>query len=182
MNWLNTLGTAVTVAVGVFTLWRWAFGPLRAEVHHLGTRLANMETAVGEASGQVGGMTRVLVPLLADHDAGDPAKVVDLLGTFNGTWRAVSGWERERRNPLTDEELTRFETYREKVFDKRALLTPAEWADFNAMLEKMNRETPKPPGLPALFIFSAVLGALAGIVIATASKQGDDAPTPRGKA
>ena len=170
--WMGTVATIVAVAVGIGTLWRWAFGPLRRavtavgqDVRLLANRVDTLEVARRDVGEQVGGLTRALVRLLADRYTGQPEKVAELLGTFHGTWRGVVGHEQAQHNPLTLEELARFEAYRTKFYERGQALTRAEWSDFHGMLEKMNDDRPKPPGLAALFVLSAILAALAGTAV-----------------
>ena len=57
---------------------------------------------------QVVGLTRMVVPLVAHHDAQRPAALAAMRSDFNGTWSGVSYWASERLNPLTPDELERF--------------------------------------------------------------------------
>ncbi len=114
---------------------------------------------------QVVGLTRAVVPLVAQHYAQRPADLAAMLSDFNGTWSGVSHWESERLNPLTQEELERFEGYRVKFFERHVPLTQEEVTDFSAMLDKMQRDQARPPDLAALFVLAAILGAVAALRI-----------------
>jgi hypothetical protein len=178
LNAVAAIATVVGTALALGgALWQWAFRPLNERIdgvqgsltEALGT-LHSLEGAMDSTEAQVGGLTEALAPLLAERYAGDPAKMAAVLATFNGTWRGVAAWEHKRHNPLTEAELQRFDSYREKLFDRHQQLNPQEWADFHAMLEKMNHEQQKPPDLAKLFVLSAIIGAVAGIIYGSATR------------
>ncbi len=161
MGWLQPLAAAVAVAVGIATMWRWALRPLQREVARLAHRVRALEEVTEQMGGQVRGVTQALVPVLAERYAGNSRAVADLLASFNGTWDRVAGWEEQQRNPLTDAELARFLAYRARIFADRRTLSPEQCADLEALLEKMDQDRPRPPGLGALFVLSAILRTLA---------------------
>ena len=130
----------------------------RGEVREV--RVALEDTAAQVRSG-IGPVVAILGALHAAKVITDEG-LVGILGVYNTAWQGTWRWEREHGNPLTADELARFEAYRVQFFDKRQRLTREQVADFQRMLETMDAEKPKSPDLPMLFVLALILAAVAG--------------------
>lgn len=94
MAGLSALADIATIvgtgfAVGA-ALWAAALRPLNEKVVRIDGAVAairgkvdKLETDMAHVSGQVEAVTDAVVPLLADHYAGDPQKVAGLLSAFH---------------------------------------------------------------------------------------------------
>lgn len=110
---LFVLGLQVKAMVDIATL--------RGDVRNAGRNAARgydvrgLRTALEDVAAQVKDTIGPIVAILgALHRAGvvTTEEMLGILSTYNAAWEGVGRWEREHGNPLTREELARFEAYR----------------------------------------------------------------------
>jgi hypothetical protein len=142
-----------------------AEGRLGARMERLDEGVGRMGERLGETQRQVHGLTGAVQSLLRLFVAGEllPAgRVLDVALTFNPVWNAEV--ERGRQgNPLSPEEVGRFEAYRVKLLEQRQMLTPEEVDDYQRIVARLHDERPHDQGIWLLMGLGILLEALVGV-------------------
>lgn len=134
-----------------------AVGPVQRSLNELSARVHEAGLQTAKLTGFANHLTRVL----ATTKIITVDQVVELAQSYNPQWDRLDQEEAASHNPLSPEELDRFEGYRVKLAERGQMLAPDEVADFQALSEKLYRDRPNDPTIPLLLGLGLLLAAVA---------------------
>lgn len=149
---LQIAGTVVAVFLGLLALTQWQIGPMRRSLESTSQKVDLLIVAVGEA-----------LPYLSTKKVAGAAQGLDQFRkALLRLLVPVVAFEQAAGNPLTRDELHRLMQYNATLEDR--MLTPEEAADFQALVNKIEADHPKKPGVGALVATAAILAGLAVLI------------------
>ncbi len=144
-QWTTVFAAAPLLVAIIGAAWT-----LSARLTGIGARVTSLEGRVEGLERDTGhdlaGIKGTLATLMAALVQGKALSEGAALEAALAPWQQQIQRERQHPNPLTAEELSRFEHYYEKV-SKRQAIEQSEFQDYQSIADKLYRERPKDPSI-----------------------------------